>query len=187
MKNIFLMRHAEKPDGQTQGVDEMGANSAESLIPRGWQRAGALAIFFAGPGPLPAPDQIYAAAPDKIKVAPHEKTGSRSARPLQTVTPLAAKLSKTTIVTHTKGDEPNLAQDITRQEGTTLVCWQHEAIPQIAKLIAGGAAAIPESWPPERFDVVWTLTQTDAGQPWIFGQVCQQILSGDRSDPIAIA
>jgi hypothetical protein len=36
-----------------------------SLIPRGWQRAGALASFFASAA-VPAPDQIYVSAPGKV-------------------------------------------------------------------------------------------------------------------------
>lgn len=70
MTTILLIRHAEKPDGQNQGVTEQGGNDPDSLIPRGWQRAGALASFF-GSVAVPAPDQIYVSAPGKEKVAPH--------------------------------------------------------------------------------------------------------------------
>ena len=185
MTTILLIRHAEKPDGEYQGVNELGVNDAESLIPQGWQRAGALVVFFAGQSGLPIPDQIYVSAPDKEKVAPHVKIGSKSNRPIETVTPLAAKLNKTPIQTFSKGDEADLVDAIVKLDGTSLVCWQHESIPQIAELIMGSSAGIPSPWPPGRFDVVWTFTRDDAGKPWIFGQVCQRLLSGDGLNPIA--
>ena len=42
---IMIIRHAEKPTGQQDGVDESGTSSPHHLIVRGWQRAGALACF----------------------------------------------------------------------------------------------------------------------------------------------
>jgi len=185
MTTILLIRHAEKPDGQYQGVNELGVNDPESLIPRGWQRAGALAVFFTAQNGLPIPEQIYASAPDKQKIAPHVKTGSKSNRPLETVTPLAAKLNTAPIQTFSKGDEADLVDVIAKLNGTTLVCWEHELIPQIAKLIMGSGAGIPDPWPGDRFDVVWTFTRADAGNPWAFGQLCQRLMAGDGPNPIA--
>ena len=48
-KKIMLMRHAEKPatDLSPYGVTLEGERSKESLAPRGWQRAGALANLLA--------------------------------------------------------------------------------------------------------------------------------------------
>src|SRR5579863_2555501 len=154
MSTIFIIRHAEKPDDPDQGITETGTIDGESLIPRGWQRAGALAVFFGSKDGLPVPDRIYAAAPDKQKLAPHVKVGSNSKRPLETITPLASKLKTTPNVTFTKGDEAHLAAEIAGLDGITLVCWQHEAIPAIAKLVMGTAAGIPDPWPGGRFDVV---------------------------------
>jgi len=184
MTTILLIRHAEKPDGQNQGVNVLGVNDPESLIPQGWQRAGALAVFFGVQSGLPVPDQIYVAAPDKEKVAPHVKLGSKSNRPLETVTPLAAKLKKEPIQTFSKGDEEDLVDAIVRLDGTTLVCWQHESIPQIAELIIGSSAGIPAPWPGDRFDVIWRFTRADTGAPWTFEQECQHLLSGDGQAPI---
>ena len=39
---IIVIRHAEKPDATDEGVTPHGAGDKESLIVRGWQRAGAL-------------------------------------------------------------------------------------------------------------------------------------------------
>ena len=47
---IMLVRHAEKPTTPPpKGVDENGADDKNSLIVRGWQRAGALTPFFRTP------------------------------------------------------------------------------------------------------------------------------------------
>jgi hypothetical protein len=181
---IILIRHAEKPDGEFQGVNEIGANDPDSLIPRGWQRAGALAVFLAAKSDLPIPDRIYVSAPDKEKVAPHIKIGSKSNRPLETLAPLASKLNMVPIQTFAKGEEADLVDAIVRFDGTTLVCWQHEAIPQIAGLIMGSNAGIPDPWPGDRIDVLWTFTRSDIGNAWTFGQMCQRLLTGDGPDPI---
>jgi len=69
-------------------------------------------------------------------------------------------------------------------EGTTLVCWQHEAIPRIAELILGSNAGIPDPWPADRFDVIWSFTNADVSAPWAFKQICQRLLSGDGLDQI---
>jgi hypothetical protein len=185
MTTILLIRHAEKPDDQDQGVNELGVSDPESLIPRGWQRARALAVFFVAPQGPPTPDQIYVSAPDKEKIAAHVKIGSKSNRPLETMTPLAAKLNKVPVQTFSKGDEADLVDAVVKLDGTTLVCWQHESIPQIATLIMGTATAIPDPWPADRFDVVWRFTRGDAGKPWTFEQLCQRLLPGDGMDPIA--
>jgi broad specificity phosphatase PhoE len=185
MSAIFIIRHAERPDGSYQGINELGANDPESLIPRGWQRAGALAVFFGSKDGLPAPDQIYAAASGKKKVAPRVKVGSKSNRPIETVTPLASKLKKVPTETYTTGDEASLVDEIVKPDGVTLVCWEHEAIPEIAKLIMGKAAGIPDPWPGARFDVVWCFTRAGASKPWSFDQVCQRLLAGDGPNPIA--
>lgn len=186
MTRILLIRHAEKPDGQSQGINERGGSDSESLIPRGWQRAGALASFF-GSAALPAPDRIYVSSPGKEKLAPHVKIGSDSNRPLETVTPLATKLNMAPIEAFAKGEEEQLVQAIAKLQGVTLVCWQHEAIPQIAKLILGAVTGIPDAWPADRYDVVWSLTRSGGARSWKFDQICQCLLAGDRRHPIAPA
>jgi hypothetical protein len=185
MSTIFLIRHAEKPEGKDQAVGETGVRDKEALTVRGWQRAGALAVLFGAKGGLLVPDRIYASAAGKEKVAPATRIGSDSERPVLTVTPLAARLGLTIIEKFTKGQEADLAKDLVKQQGTTLVCWQHEAIPAIAKLVLGAATGVPDPWPGDRFDVVWRFTRAEAGTSWTFSQVCPQLLVGDRSSPIA--
>ncbi len=183
MSTIFLIRHAEKPDQANHGVTVSGERDDEALIVRGWQRAGALAVFFASNRDVPSPDRVYASMPRKEKVAPGVKIGSDSERPLFTVSPLAAKLGITPIETFAKGQEAALATALVGLQGTTLVCWQHEAIPAIAKLILGTANGVPDPWPSTRFDVIWRFSRGPGGS-WAFDQICPQLLDGDDAAPI---
>jgi broad specificity phosphatase PhoE len=185
MPTIFMIRHAEKPDGTNQGIDETGAMDDESLIVRGWQRAGALAVFFGSPKGLPAPDRVYASAVTDERETPAGKIGSKSKRPTETVTPLAAKLGQTVTNTYTEGQEADLVQEVAALHGTTLVCWHHEAIPKIATLILGSAKGVRDPWPSDRFDVVWRFISSHHGKKWKFDQVCQQVLAGDSAKPIS--
>ncbi|MEA2409523.1 MAG: hypothetical protein QOC77_84 [Thermoleophilaceae bacterium] len=66
-RSIFIIRHGEKPP-PGHGVDAGGKQDEHSLVPLGWQRAGALATLFAGK-----------------RAASRERTH-------QTITPLAALL-----------------------------------------------------------------------------------------------
>jgi broad specificity phosphatase PhoE len=184
MNRIFLIRHAEKPDGSDQGVDQTGAADSESLSVRGWQRAGALAVFFGSTEGLPVPDRIYAAAAEKHAKTREGDVGSKSDRPSETVAPLAGKVGKNVIEKFAKGQEADLVAELKKSQGTTLVCWQHEAIPEIAKLITGNAKGIPDPWPGHRFDVVWRFVQSAGSAPWVFDQVCQRVLAGDESTAI---
>ena len=44
---IYIIRHAEKPlKPPLSGVDYEGGQNEHSLLPRGWQRSGALAALF---------------------------------------------------------------------------------------------------------------------------------------------
>src|SRR5262245_13638975 len=146
MDVILVLRHAEKPEGIDLGVDETGAMDPESLVVRGWQRAGALVGLFGPSAPLPAPDRIYASAPVKL-TTPDGRIGSRSKRPTETVSVLAAKVGQKIDGRFTKGQEEALADHVAKLTGITLVCWQHEGIPTIASTIAGSTAVVPASWP----------------------------------------
>lgn len=183
MPTIYVIRHAEKPETGVLGDNVRGADDPESLIPQGWQRAGALAVFFDTKGGLRTPNRIYA-SDDKKQKTPAGKIGSHSLRPIETITPLARKLGLKPLTTFTKGQEAALAKKITAEEGITLVCWQHEAIPAIATQIMGSANGIPNPWPGNRFDVVWRFRRKAKGKGWKFDQVCQRVLAGDSKKPI---
>src|SRR5215831_19514794 len=86
LRKLMLIRNAERPAGEAQGVMPDGTPSSQALTVRGWQRAGALVGLFDADPHLTRPRAIYA-----VRDRP---TGERlkSLRALQTVMPLAEKL-----------------------------------------------------------------------------------------------
>src|SRR3984957_4372512 len=108
---IFIIRHAEKPESR----DDPHRSD------RGRRRAAALPRY-----PLPHLADIFAA-----------KTSPESARPVETVTPLAAA-SRLNINAEIKNKEfQRLVDDVTsgRYAGKDiLICWHHEEIPHLTRL-----------------------------------------------------
>ena len=196
---IMVIRHAEKPDDNHQGVTSHGDADKEALIVRGWQRAGALtALFDPTNGPLQNPNLavpkvIYASDPEKPSEADDDdgKKGSKSKRPLETITPLAERLSiKDKVnVKFAKGDEKHMVESVLGESGVVLISWQHQKIADIAKHIVGSkppTKPIPAKWPGDRFDIVWVFTPpAPSSDHWGFVQVPQQLLSGDAGTVIA--
>jgi hypothetical protein len=188
-QTIMIIRHAEKPQTDADnGVDINGALDPKSLTPAGWQRAGAWAEFFkpslGQSSGLPTPASVYASAPAKRAEIAAGQGGSKSRRPLETVTPLAAKLDITVDLSFWKGKETQLAAAVASISGVVLICWQHEDIVAIAQAIAPHNASIPYSWPGDRFNVIFRFDRTDGASPWSFGQLVPVMLKGDLSTPI---
>jgi hypothetical protein len=72
---IYIIRHAEKPNGPNGpiGIDIEGNPDPHSLVPRGWQRSGALGVLFtAGVGALVTPDHLI--CPDCRATTPVHRT-----------------------------------------------------------------------------------------------------------------
>lgn len=200
LQRVMIIRHGEKPlvkHDPPFGVTADGEQDWESLTVRGWLRASGLALLFTAPQDgsatgtgLATPSLIYASKPREPGVAlPAEETASKSKRPLQTITPLAAKLGLTPDLSFGKGDEDALAAEVLRQSRTVLICWQHEAIYDIARAITAAGppkAALPVKWPGERFDVIWILDPPEKGkQKWKFTLVPQRLLPGDETAPFS--
>ena len=180
---IMVIRHAEKPadDGSDpRAVTIDGKGDPESLIVQGWQRAGALAVLFA---PARGPLQSAELATPKVIFATDAAKTSKSERPQETITPLAAKLSITPDTSFDKGKEKGLVDSALSQDGVVLICWQHEEIPKIANHILGNDTTAPQSWPGKRFDMVWVFDLQATGG-YSLSQVPQLLLAGDSPDPI---
>lgn len=173
---ILFIRHAEKPHEppceNDAGVKKSGEKDRESLTVRGWQRAGALAHFFASELPL-RPNVIFAAGIGE---------DSESQRPKQTVTPLADLIGLKIDDGHLKADVKPLMKDVMSRTGTVLVSWEHHMIPKLIGALPN-APAVPAKWPDDRFDIVWVLDA--AGAEWKFWQVPQLLLAGDSDKPIS--
>jgi hypothetical protein len=199
---IMIVRHAEKPDTKGQppfGVNSNGVQDWESLIIQGWQRAGALVVLFdpargsLQDSRLVVPTLIYAANPTTARSVPIDSDGkhdgSKSQRPLETITPLAAKLGLTPNLSFAKGDEKKLADNVLTQSGVVLIAWQHQDIPKIADHLVKSSATtnpIPQTWPGDRFDLVWVFTPpASSTAPWGFDQVPQLLLAGDENSIIS--
>jgi hypothetical protein len=180
---IMIIRHAEKPPstGEPFGVTAEGVQDPESLIIDGWQRAGALACLFA---PSRGPLQDAQLATPEFLFASESKSGGGSKRPVETITPLASKLGLTP-KTHKKSDIDKVAADAMACGGVALICWQHEDIPSISNAIVGDSTTVPQSWPGDRFDVVWVFNLDQSSNSYSFKQVPQRLLAGDSPDPIS--
>lgn len=140
---VMLIRHGEKPsvpeasgEAISYGLLENGERSDYGLTVRGWQRAGALAVFFSHEGAafrpqsLVTPNAIFASA-----IGPH----SRSLRIQQTVGPLQRKLGSSVTMNfdHKKGEEGVMVAAALQSEGDVLICWSHKGIRIIAAQIFG--------------------------------------------------
>lgn len=178
---IMLIRHAEKPDGDVQGVTAAGAKDPEELVVRGWQRSGALVRLFAPRDGkfvdphLAQPRTIFASA-----VGKH----SNSLRPQHTVLELAQELRLKLDPRFPKGGEKDLAKAAVAATGPVLICWEHEDIPDIVNAIVGNNTTCPQKWDGSRFDLVWVLDRRTANDGWDFTQVPQLLLAGDSAKPV---
>lgn len=181
---IMIIRHAEKPlSGKPYGLRENGTIDKESLTTRGWQRAGALARFFAPvSGELSAP---ALSTPTLIAASRvNKKGGGASRRPKQTVTPLAELLGLKIDLHYSKGREAAIMKKMLTKDGVVLIAWEHEHIPALVARMPD-APAVPQQWPGDRFDLVWIFEPRSEGG-WTFDQVPQRVLAGDQDSVIPL-
>jgi broad specificity phosphatase PhoE len=189
-QTLFLIRHAEKPeDGQPGGVAMDGTADHRSLTPKGWQRAGCWVELFAPSlgerSVLPPPQAIFASAPASGHDVGSDGVGSRSRRPMETVSTLAGKLHVAVDLQFSKGQEVALARVLSGIQGTTLVCWQHEDIAAIASALSPRPAQFPRDWPPHRFNIVLRFVRDGgANAPWSFDQLVPLMFKDDSSSTI---
>ena len=199
---IYIIRHGEKPadpppvaagqaavaaPGPPFGVDFQGNQDPHSLLPRGWQRSGALAVLFdPALGPLQASLTTPAALLSPSYGSTAKTTGHRT---YQTIQGLSDRLGVAIVSAFAEGSEAQLAASVVSSySGVVLICWEHDHIPAIATslpIVAG--TVIPQPWPGDRFDVIWTFTLVPGSAPaqYTFGQIPQQLLSGDADTIIS--
>jgi hypothetical protein len=172
---ILIIRHAEKT-GEKEDIH---------LSKQGKERAAVLDQLFVAskdrPDPFPTPDFIFAAT--------HHKD---SQRPVETVTPLAAKLKlsitdryDSKLAPPPGEDKPKPGMKELREElfgtpkyhgKTILVSWRHKTIPDLAKTL--GAQKVPEKWEDNVFDRVWQITYDNDGRA-TFRDRPMRLLPGD--------
>ena|ERR1022692_144288 len=197
---IYIIRHGEKPadpapagTGQAPpgpiapfGVDDQGNQDAHSLLPRGWQRSGALAALF---DPATGTPQAGLRTPGALLSPSYgESANTAVRRTYQTIQGLSDRLGLPIACAFAEGQEPQLAASVVSgYSGVVLICWEHGHIPSIASSLPIAAGTImPRRWPDDRFDVIWTFTLvTGAAEvQYSFGQVPQQLLAGDTDTVI---
>lgn len=159
----MLVRHAEKPKSPPPyGVTADGARSDDSLVVRGWQRAGFLVPYFRTPWApgIVTPGTIFAAGSGKQLISKAGDEDDGSVRPQETAAPLAAALGIAVATGYGVGQEAALATAVLRCDGDVLVVWEHKHIP---KLAAAFSDAAPATWPGSAFDLVWLLRASKRG------------------------
>ena len=186
---IYVIRHGEKPHDEAHkaaaghhGVDFHGRHSEHSLVPRGWQRSGALAALF---DPSNRPLRPGLRVPDML-VSPTygDKDQDAGHRTHQTILGISERLGIPIAADFARGQEDKLAASLAASgAGTVLVCWDHTHIPALASALPlADGTLIPRAWPEDRFDVIWSFTLATGA--YSFSQVPQLLLSGDTDSPI---
>jgi hypothetical protein len=197
---IYIIRHGEKPAdppavaaGQSPpepappfGVNGQGIQDPHSLLPRGWQRSGALAVLF---DPALGPPQAGLQTPGALLSPSYGDPGKTTAhRTYQTIQGLGDRLGLQIASDFAEGQESGLAASVVSSySGVVLICWEHDHIPALASALpAAAGTVIPQPWPGDRFDVIWTFTLMPGSAPaqYTFGQIPQQLLSGDTDTVI---
>jgi hypothetical protein len=200
-ETIYVIRHGEKPadpppagPGQSPpaptpplGVDYQGIEDEHSLLPQGWQRSGALTALFSPSAGTPlAGLKIPTALLSPSYGAPAKTTAHRT---YQTIQGVSGRLSVPIVSRFAEGQEPQLAASVVSAgSGVVLICWEHQHIPALASSLPTTAGTvIPQQWPGDRFDVIWTFTLVAGSAPaqYAFGQIPQQLLPGDENTIIS--
>ncbi len=179
---IMIIRHGEKPTDELAGVHPNGDKSENCLISRGWQRAGALVPFFSKPmSPKVSVPTLLIAANRKASGA---DTKDKSLREEQTLSALSESLQHPINVSCGKGMESEVAALAIGHPGPVLICWDHNKIMDLAKLISSDPA-IPDNWDSNRFDLVLVFRAHSGRSGYDFEQVPQLLLPGDLSVTMA--
>ena len=158
-REILILRHAEKPDSETD----------PNLTAKGYARAAAIVQFFASS--FETPDYIFAA-----------KVSKNSDRSVETLTPLATALHMPLNSKVADEDYLALAQDLLtnpKYDGKLIIiCWHHGNIPALAKAL--GSTDHPKSWPDRVFNRVWRIQYGENGPT--LANLPQQLLFGDSTE-----
>jgi len=113
------------------------------------------------------------------------RSSSRSARPLETVTPLSKVLDQEVESEYGNTDYVALMGKLLGSGGgkykgkSVLLCWHHEMIPRIAHAL--GANSAPRKWLNQVFDRIWMLNYMKDGKVQ-FCDIPQRLLNGDSRD-----
>ena len=134
-RSVLVMRHAEKPKDPHD----------PHLSPRGGARAKELARYI--PESFGQPDFIFAAAPSKHSMRPHE-----------TVQPLSERTGVPIDATYADQDYGALAADLLSGGNTAgkqgVICWHHGNIPSLLHALGAEDGGYPDPWKRDVFDLI---------------------------------
>jgi len=80
---------------------------------------------------------------------------TKHSRMFQTIAPLAMKYNLPIATTYTEKQFTDIATDLKNRTGTTIITWEHKAIPQIIKALGYQQ---PLTWPDDDYDSIWIIT-----------------------------
>jgi hypothetical protein len=83
---------------------------------------------------------------------------TKHSRMFQTIAPFAMQYNLAIATTHNEKDFEQIAADLKNRKGTSIITWEHKAIPGIVK-----ALGIQESlnWPDDDYDSIWVVIFKD--------------------------
>ncbi|ORX55441.1 hypothetical protein BCR36DRAFT_282050 [Piromyces finnis] len=154
---VMLIRHAEKPA------------SGNDLSAMGWRRAECIRDLFTTNTTL-TPKKIYAQKASKK----NDETIPDSRRQIETVAPLARKLSLTIDNRFTSFEIDELCQDISGLEESdfpVLISWNHEDIKNFL-INLGMKYQIAPTYPSKRYDLIFNI-ETDINGEVVFSSQSQ--------------
>ncbi|HEX3146713.1 MAG TPA: hypothetical protein VHR66_01350 [Gemmataceae bacterium] len=165
-REVFIIRHAEKPlDENDVHLNQAGRNRAEA-IPKLFQKSDTR------PDPLPKPDFLFAA-----------KNSKHSHRTVETIAPLAKKLKMDIDTRFDSEDFAILAKEVLTNpryaNKTIFISWRHGHIPDLARALK--ATDAPDNWKDRVFDQIWTITY-GAGGKAMFAKHQQALMPGDGKE-----
>lgn len=173
-KKIMIIRHGEKPKKKEKGVLANGIKNLDSLIVKGWTRAGALShLFRAANVYLESPSALYACYKSK-----------HAQRALETLTPLSEILNIPIDTSIQRDDERTMAKTAMNTDGVVLIAWEHQCIHRIANQIVD-KNLVPQKWPKNRYDMIYVFTLNEDGK-YTFQQVPQLVVKGDIPTPFKV-
>jgi len=153
--SVLVIRHGEEPP---HGRD---------LNDKGRQRANALRQLF--PSRFPKPTAIFAT-----------KSSRESARPFETVEPLAAYLGLRINDKYTDDHYAELAKDVLTDPalngGHVLIAWHRGTIRDLARELRVADAPV---WPELQYDHIWVIQYGPDGKA-SFSDESQHLLPGDK-------
>ncbi len=71
--------------------------------------------------------------------------------------------------------------DAMDRKGVILISWQHEYIPEMAKIIMAKSKKAPRSWQRTSYDLVWVFDFDKQATRYNFTEVRQELLAGDTT------